>query len=39
MKITKQGYGARLYSRFVLNKLKPMGGPTSIYTSLETELK
>jgi hypothetical protein len=36
MKITKQGYGARLYFRFVLNKLKLMGGPISIYIPLGT---
>jgi hypothetical protein len=39
MKIIKQGYGARLYFKFVLNKLKQIEGPTSIYTPLKTYLK
>jgi hypothetical protein len=35
-KKTKQGYGVRSYFRLMLNKLKVMGGPTSIYTPLGT---
>jgi hypothetical protein len=33
---TWQGYGARSYLILVLNKLKEMRGPTSIYTPLGT---
>ncbi len=32
----KQGYGIRLYLKLVMNKLKVIGGPTSICTSLGT---
>jgi len=39
MKIIKQGYGVRLYFKFVLNKPKQMRGPTYIYTPLKTYLK
>jgi hypothetical protein len=34
MKITWEGYGARLCLRLMLNKLKEMKGPISIYTPL-----
>jgi hypothetical protein len=34
MKRTWQGYGARLCLRLMLNIMKKMKGPTSIYTSL-----
>ncbi len=36
MKRTWQGYGARSCLKLVLNKLKKMGGLTSIYTPLGT---
>jgi hypothetical protein len=36
MKITGQGYGAKLCLKLVLNKLKEMKGATSIYTTLGT---
>jgi hypothetical protein len=36
MKRIWQGYGARLCLKLVLNKLKEMKGPTSIYTFLGT---
>jgi hypothetical protein len=39
MERTWQGYDARLCLRMVLNKLKEMKGPTSIYTHLGTLLK
>ncbi len=34
-----QGYDARSCLRLMLNKVKEMKGPTSIYTPLETLLK
>jgi hypothetical protein len=39
MKTTWQGYGAKLYLKLVLNKLKKMKGLTSIHTPLGTKLK
>jgi hypothetical protein len=39
MEKTWQGYDARLCLRVLLNKLKEMKGPTSIYAPLETLLK
>jgi len=36
MKKTWQGYGARSCLRLMLNTLKEMRGPTSIYTLLKT---
>ncbi len=39
MKRTWQGFGTRLCLRLVLNKLKEMKGPTSIYTPLGNYLK
>jgi hypothetical protein len=39
MKITWQGYGARLCLKLMLNKLKEMKSPTSIYNLLGTKLK
>jgi len=36
MKITSEGYGVRSYLKLVLNKLKEMRDPTSIYTPLGT---
>jgi hypothetical protein len=36
MKRTWQGYGVRLYLKLMLNRLKEMKGPTSIYTPLGT---
>jgi hypothetical protein len=39
MKITWQGYGARLCLKLMLNKLKEMKGPISIYNLLGTKLK
>jgi hypothetical protein len=35
-KKTTQGYGVRLCLRLMLNNLKEMRGPTSIYTILGT---
>jgi hypothetical protein len=34
-----QGYGARSYLRLIINRLKEMKAPTSIYTLLGTQLK
>jgi hypothetical protein len=36
MKKTWQGYDAKLCLKLMLNKLKEMKGPTSIYTPLGT---
>jgi len=36
MKITSEGYGVRSCLKLVLNKLKEMRDPTSIYTPLGT---
>jgi len=39
MKRTWQGYGVKSCLRLVLNRLKELRGPTSIYTPLGTYLK
>jgi hypothetical protein len=39
MKITWQGYGPKLCLKLMLNRLKEMKGPTSIYTRLRTYFK
>ncbi len=36
MKITQQGYGVKSCLRLMLNKLKELRGPISIYTPLKT---